>query len=75
MYVELWSASGGKLRLMALIRASGGQMQIEAKEPIPPRIQSDLDKQRARIESDEEFLRSLVLEMSGAYMRAKLVKE
>lgn len=75
MYVELWTASRPGIRLMAIIRSEGGKMVIDAKEPIPPRIQSDLDKQRARVKGDEPFLRSLTLEMSGGYMQATLVRE
>lgn len=73
MYVELWCNTGGKSRVMAVIRADGG-LQVEAKEPIPPSIQQDIEQQRQRVKGDDAFLRSLPVEFSGTYYRAKLIK-
>ena len=70
MHVELWSNTGGKSRVIAIIRADG----VEEKETVPPRIRADVEKQRARITGDEEFLRSLPVEFSGTYYRATLIK-
>lgn len=70
MHVELWAHTGGKSRVIAIIRANG----VEEKETVPPRIRADIDKQRARVQGDEAFLKSLPVEFSGTYYRASLIK-
>jgi len=71
MHVELWSNTGGKSRVIAIIRADG----VEEKEPVPPRIRADVEKARARESGDEAFLKSLPVEFSGTYYRATLIKD
>lgn len=66
MHVELWSNTGGRSRVIAIIRADG----VEEREPVPPRIRADVEKQRQRVKGDEAFLRSLPVEFSGTYYRA-----
>lgn len=75
MYVELWANSGGKSRIMALIRVVDGGVQVEEKEPVPPRIRKDIEKHRQYTKSDDEFLRTLPTEFSGTYYRATLIKD
>ena len=70
MHVELWSNTGGKSRVIAIIRADG----VEEKETMPPRIRQDIEKQRGRVTDDDAFLRSLPVEFSGTYYRATLIK-
>lgn len=59
------------------IRIVNGQMQIEGT--MSPTIRQDLENHRremmSRHLSDEEYLKSLVLVFSGAYIRAGLVDE
>ena len=72
MRVDLWAFTGKKNRIMAVIRAEGGQVQIEEKEPVPPALRQDIEAQRRRIPgNDEQFLKSLELELSGSYYRAQ----
>jgi hypothetical protein len=75
MHVDLWANTKGQTRVMAVIRAAGGQVQVEEKEPVPPRIRQDIEKQRQRLPGDEAFLKSLPVEFSGTYYRAQFVKE
>ena len=71
MHVELWSNTGGKSRVIALIRADG----VEEKEPVPPRIRKDIEVQRQHHQDDDAFLRALPVEFSGTYFRATLITD
>lgn len=68
MYVEFWTNTKGKMRVIAVIRADG---QIEEKEPLPPRIREDIEDQRRRVPG-KRFLESLPAEFSGSYYWAIL---
>jgi hypothetical protein len=61
----------GKVKLMATIRVSKGQLQVEGK--IPPGIRGELEDQHQRVTEDEAFLRSLPKVFSGTYVRAQFV--
>ena len=72
MHVELWTSTKGKPRVIAIIRASGGQMQIEEKEPVPKPVREDLEGDRKRLSDDEKFLRYVATMYQGAYYQAAL---
>jgi hypothetical protein len=73
MHVELWANTKGTSRVIAIIRAESGGLQIETKEPVPPAILKDIEQQRQRLSGDEEFLKFLPVEFSGTYYRATLI--
>lgn len=74
MHVELWSNTGGKARVIAIIRASGGEVLVEEHEPVPPRVRAGIEDARRLSKGDDAFLRILPVEFSGTFYRATLIK-
>lgn len=73
MHIDLWTITGGRNRLMAVIRVENGVVKIEEKEPVPPLILQDIDDHRRRSGNDDaRFLRMLEAELTGSYYRAIL---
>jgi hypothetical protein len=76
MHVELWAMTGNQgARVMCTIRAENGGVQIQTNEPVPPPILRDIEMQRGRKTDDAEFLKSLEIEFSGSYYRAKFISD
>jgi aerobic-type carbon monoxide dehydrogenase small subunit (CoxS/CutS family) len=75
MYVNLWSVVGGTNRIIAEIRASGGEVQIEEKEPMAPRIRESVEWLRKKVPDDDAFLKAMTVEFNGSYFKAELIKD
>lgn len=74
MYVNLLSYTSGTKKVLAVIRAEGGELQVEGT--LAPRIMETLDGEFQNFEGDgDAFLKHLPMVFSGTYTRAELVKE
>lgn len=73
MYVNLLQTRAEGQKVIAVIRAEGGGVQIEGD--IAPRLREVIEIARGKVKGDEAFLRALEREFSGAYLRAKFIKD
>jgi len=76
MHVDLWSHTGKKSRVIAVIRSEEGKVSIEEKERMPASYRNEIMKTRERVTGDDEaFLRQLTVEFSGSYIKAHFLAD
>jgi len=71
MYVKLLDYTKRPPGVLATIRVDHGQLIIEGT--VPPAIKSQIEMVKARSSGESLFLRSLLTEFSGSYLRAKFI--
>jgi hypothetical protein len=75
MHTEIWDHTGGKSRVMAIVRVDDGKLSIEEKEPMPSSYHKMIEMTQARMHSERAFLRQLEVEFSGSYVTATFKKD